>query len=144
MFKSLPVITPTVVGQNTTVTGDIESKGLVQVDGNFKGNIKANCIVVSKNGFVDGNITAIDTTVYGKINGNILSKKVSVMQKSYISGKILYLQIITEGGGDIDGELVKEKSKSFADIETFIKSDKMKSNTTIQKTEDNKKDKIKK
>ena len=66
------------IGDGTTITGDIKSKGDIRVDGSLKGSIETEGkVVVGQGGVVEGDVVCKDADVAG-----VLKAKITVIQNS--------------------------------------------------------------
>ncbi|MFA5858717.1 MAG: polymer-forming cytoskeletal protein [Elusimicrobiota bacterium] len=60
------------VGPETEIKGDINTKGLLRIDGKWSGGIVlADGVVIGEGGIANGNITAKEIIVGGKVKGNL-------------------------------------------------------------------------
>ena len=65
----------TIIGAGTAITGDIESKGDIRIDGTLKGNLTAKAkILIGPDGVVEGNVEGQQADVLGKVVGKIKVK----------------------------------------------------------------------
>ncbi len=96
----------TIVGQGTTVTGEIKSKGTVRIEGAVSGTVHCDDTVVVQetgrvkadlvagqiviSGEVEGNVFAherLEITAQGKLIGNITAPRVSIAEGVLFEGK---------------------------------------------------------
>lgn len=64
----------TVIGLESDVEGNINSNGIIKIDGLFKGDIfTSKDVIIGETGFVKGNIKANNVNLSGKMEGNIVS-----------------------------------------------------------------------
>lgn len=65
-----------IVGQGTTVTGDIRSKGTVRVEGNVSGRIYCDdTIVIQDTGRVKADLVAGQIIISGEVEGNVFAQE---------------------------------------------------------------------
>ena len=83
------------IGNGTTITGDIKSNGDVRIDGKLKGNLSiSGKLVVGPSGNIEGNVSCQNADVSGEIHGKVsvnelLSLKASAkLLGDIITGKI--------------------------------------------------------
>ena len=70
-----------IIGSETSITGDIVTKGDIRMDGKLKGNLKANGkVIIGETGFVEGTITCKNLEVLGKILGNITVEELAILK----------------------------------------------------------------
>jgi cytoskeletal protein CcmA (bactofilin family) len=64
-----------IVGEGTTVRGDVRGPGGVRVDGMVVGSIEADGpVVIGEKGAVEGSVSGRDVVVLGRVHGNISAK----------------------------------------------------------------------
>ncbi len=98
------------LAKDIKITGKIEVKSLIEIDGYFQGSIKGNEIVIRNNGFVEGEIEAINIVIRGKFEGDIKVKQLQICKDAQITGKITYEKLIVEDGASVDGQFNKIQS----------------------------------
>lgn len=113
---------PTVVSQDLHFLGNIISDGVIDFDGKIDGNIRCHTLNVRKHGIVNGEVTAEEIFVYGKVKGIIRAKNVYLYASCHIEGVILHESIAIEDGAFIDGKCKrtdKPESDSSGSYEDF-------------------------
>lgn len=106
-FKS----TPTIFSRDLQVEGNINSSGLVEIEGFVKGTIKGNSVIIRENGSVEGDLFAQTLNIRGNFNGNIKAKNISISGKAKITGFIEYSSLTVEDGACIDGQFKQISSE---------------------------------
>lgn len=103
----------TVIGPGTEFEGTIKATGVVKIDGRFTGTITTTGdIVIGDKGLVKANVSGNNTTVAGKIIGDIKSKeKTTILHKGIVEGDILTKNIIIEQGGTLKGKCTMGEDK---------------------------------
>lgn len=97
-----------IIGPNSLIKGDIESEGSIRVDGKIVGNITSlGNVIVSENAHIQGDITCINTDIYGKCEGNVKVKgKLNIHQNSSLIGDVLASCFATKEGSIFKGNCV--------------------------------------
>ncbi len=111
-----PVKEMNFVGAGTTVEGKIRSQGSVRIDGKVVGEISASeNVAVGIAGEVEGNVSAKNVTVAGKIRGSIVaSEKIVFEGKSVIRGDIRSARLVIDEGSVFDGKVsMADKSSPY-------------------------------
>ena len=102
-----PVKEMNIIGTGTVVEGKIRSQGNVRVDGKLIGEVTAGeSLSVGVTGEIEGNVTAKNVTVGGKVRGTIsASEKIVFEGKSVIRGDIRATRLIVDEGSIFDGRV---------------------------------------
>jgi len=75
--NSSPDVFDTLIGVNTFLEGNIETEGTVRIDGKIKGNVKVKGdVYIGKDANINGNISANNVYMSGRVDGNIEAKGV--------------------------------------------------------------------
>lgn len=101
---------PSIVSADMAVHGDILSAGEVQVDGAVKGNIRCAQLTVSKSGTVEGEITAEQVVVHGRVDGRIMGRKVRLTATARMDGDVVNESITIEDGAHFSGNVANAKT----------------------------------
>jgi len=112
-------MSPTVIAENTTVVGDIETRGPLMVSGNVQGNGKiGGMLSVGKSANWEGNIEARQAVLAGRVTGRILIEdKLEVSASAVISGEIVAKVLAIANGARIEGEVTVTSGKPIVKFE---------------------------
>jgi cytoskeletal protein CcmA (bactofilin family) len=113
---------PSIIGEDLTVTGNIISKGEVQVDGDVQGDVFCSTLVVGDRGRVSGGIVAEEVTVHGRITGSINALQVTLESNSHIEGDICHQALKLEHGAFFEGQSRRSDdplSQAASSVDTF-------------------------
>src|SRR5580765_2372695 len=67
-----PIGTVSIISAGTIITGNIESKGDIRIDGILKGNVSCKAkILIGPEGVVEGDITGQQADILGTVHGRI-------------------------------------------------------------------------
>lgn len=95
----------TILGENSQYEGTLNIKGSMRIDGELKGSIVADSVVISKKARVIANITAANVVVGGKLEGNIISARLIKLQdQSQVIGDIETERLMIEEGALLQGK----------------------------------------
>ena len=110
---------PTVIAENTTVVGDIETRGPLMVSGNVQGNGKiGGTLSVGKTANWEGDITARQAVLAGKVTGKVvIEDKLEVSASAVISGEIVAKVLAIANGARIEGEVTVTSGKPILKFE---------------------------
>jgi cytoskeletal protein CcmA (bactofilin family) len=96
------------LAEGTTVKGEIAFPGgKLRIEGERHGNVTtAECVEVVQNGRLNGNVLeANEIELFGKIEGNIKTKKLVVRPTGILTGNLEVEHFVMEEGGKILGEV---------------------------------------
>lgn len=99
-FKS----TPTIIARDLKIEGEVNSAGLIEIEGMIKGIIKGNSVILREEGFVEGTIIAESLSIRGRFEGDIKAKSINISSKAKVNGNIEYDSLSVEDGACIDGQ----------------------------------------
>lgn len=94
------------VGTKTVIEGVIRTEGSIRIDGRLVGDIiaKANA-AVGLTGSVEGNVTARNISVAGKVSGTVTAAEKLVLEgKSVMRGDIRAARLVVDEGAVFDGK----------------------------------------
>ena len=97
--------TSSILGPELEIHGDVKVSGSLFIYGKIFGNIQSNGTVQTANGSeVNGNITAKDVAIGGKVDGDLdVEKKVTLGDTSHLSGNLKASILTIEEGAKFDG-----------------------------------------
>ena len=117
-FKSTRI--DTLVGKDTIVKGDIHYAGGLHVEGRVKGNLVSEAsektvLVVSENGYVEGDIKGPVIILNGRVDGNVYSSNNLELAKcAKINGNVYYNLLEMEVGAEVNGSLIHQSAAQTA------------------------------
>jgi cytoskeletal protein CcmA (bactofilin family) len=85
-----PISTASIISAGTIITGNIESKGDIRIDGILKGNVSCKAkILIGPEGVVEGDITGQQADILGTVHGRIkMSGLLHLHGKANVEGDI--------------------------------------------------------
>lgn len=112
-FKA-PKIT-TVIGNGTTIHGDVNFTGGLHVDGLICGNVIVeqdgpSALTLSEQGRVEGDIRVPNVILNGTVVGDVYaSERVELAPKAKVSGTVYYNLLEMAMGAEVNGQLIHSK-----------------------------------
>ena len=93
------------IGAGMKVIGDIETSGVVKVEGTVEGNIRnARQVLLGRQGEITGDIHARDVVLGGRVSGTIYaSERVEVQGTASVHGDIQTKSIVVLEGARVNG-----------------------------------------
>jgi len=90
----------TIIGKDTLITGTIDVKGALRVDGTIKGKIIcSDCVTVGATGMVEADIESNTAIIAGHMIGNVETvDKVELQAKCELEGDIKTKSLVIEQG----------------------------------------------
>ncbi|MBA2628192.1 MAG: polymer-forming cytoskeletal protein [Gemmatimonadales bacterium] len=105
-----------IIAKDMTVSGDLETDGVVKVEGRVHGNIRAGSqVLVSPGAIVQGDVITREAVVAGEVHGTIhASERVELQASAAVMGDVLTPRIAILEGGRLSGA-VKMEINSLAE-----------------------------
>lgn len=94
-----------IIGEGMTITGDLSFSGKLKLDGDIKGDVEGEYLIVGKTGVVTGDIHTETCTCLGRVVGNIKSRNLSVVKGCRIEGNVETVNLAVESGASLTGEV---------------------------------------
>lgn len=94
---------PSIVAQDVIVEGSIATSGELHVDGTVHGNIRARSCMIDLNGVVQGEVSAEEVFVRGRVIGPIYAIHVHLGAGAHVEGDVINETISVENGAYIYG-----------------------------------------
>lgn len=97
--------TLSIVSSGTTVHGDVECSGVLNVEGRVDGSIRrARQVMLAKEGAIHGDVTADEIVVGGVIDGAVTATaRLELQTTAVVNGDILTKSIVVMEGARING-----------------------------------------
>lgn len=89
------------------VVGEIETDGVVKIEGEVEGSVRAEGqVLVAKGGVVRGDISTRQAVIAGEVHGGIFGdERVELQPSSVIDGDITAPRIVVAEGGQVNGNI---------------------------------------
>lgn len=96
-----------IIGAGMTVRGDIETAGVVKVEGTVDGHVRAKQqVLVAKGGMVHGDIETREAVIGGTADGAIrATERVEIQSGAAVNGDITTRRIAVAEGGSLNGQI---------------------------------------
>lgn len=107
-----------VIGRDLTIVGDglrIVSRGKIQVDGQIRGDVLGQEIVIGNEGHVAGLVSATKIIVHGAVDGAIRGQQVELTSKARVDADIFHASLTLEQGASFEG-----KSRRPQDLSSLV------------------------
>jgi cytoskeletal protein CcmA (bactofilin family) len=97
--------TPSIIGPELTIKGNLSTNGSVQIDGKVEGDIDSKSLTIGETAEVNGVVSASEVMVRGNMQGEIKSNTVQLSSNARITGDIVHESLAVEAGASIEGRL---------------------------------------
>lgn len=110
--KFKPPKVSTVIGQGTSVVGDLHFAGGLHLDGGVKGNVSADTgthatLTISELGNIDGDVRVDNLILNGTVVGDVYAnERVELASKARVTGTVHYRLLEMAMGAEVNGQLV--------------------------------------
>jgi cytoskeletal protein CcmA (bactofilin family) len=98
-----------------TMTGDLESEGDIQVDGQVRGHIRCAQLIVGKDATITGDIIAEEVVVRGKVKGVIRANRVRLQETACVESEIYHQTLSIEDGASYEGQIHRSQEPTKAE-----------------------------
>jgi cytoskeletal protein CcmA (bactofilin family) len=97
----------TIIGPNTSLTGDVETGGFTRIDGSIRGDVRAKGrVVIGERARIKGNVTGTNITIGGVVYGDIISDgHLVILSTAIVIGDIITRRIQADDGCFINGSV---------------------------------------
>jgi cytoskeletal protein CcmA (bactofilin family) len=96
---------PSVIASNMNVLGNIVSDGILDIDGQVDGNVRAHLVTVRPSGRITGDLIADEVLVHGRVDGLIKAQTVTLFDTARVHGTVMHESLTIEDGAVCDGKL---------------------------------------
>ncbi|WP_122465540.1 bactofilin family protein [Brevundimonas lutea] len=90
--------------------GNITGGGDLQIDGNLKGDVKVNRLIIGETGAVEGSVSAETVEVRGRVSGSVAGKTVKLYASAHVDGDITQETLQIDQGAWFQGRCSKAKT----------------------------------
>src|SRR3954469_16999133 len=96
-----------IVASDMTVIGDLETEGVIRIEGRVKGNVRAGSqVLVAQAAIIEGDLYAQEAVIAGQVNGAIHSReRVELQASALVTGDIVTPRISIVEGARVTGEV---------------------------------------
>ena len=99
--RSLSIST---ISEDLTITGNVESKGELHLNGRVQGDVRCVALVMGENAQLEGNVLAEDVMILGQLIGSVRALKVMLQSTAHVEGNLVHKSLAVEHGTHFEGE----------------------------------------
>jgi len=93
-----------VIGADLKITGNLQCKGELQIDGKVDGDIHAQRIIIGQGAHTTGNLVAEAVEVRGGVQGSIRGNTVAIQSSSRVEADVFHKSLTIEQGAFFEGK----------------------------------------
>lgn len=97
---------PSIISEDFTIRGDIESEGTLHVEGRIIGLVKANTIHVSGSGQIEGDVVCQNISIKGNVSGTVVCSDLTLASSALVKGHVSYRSITVGRGARLECDVV--------------------------------------
>ena len=100
-----------IIGVGTVITGDIQSKGDIRIDGTLSGAVKTTGkVVVGQSGTIEGDVECSNADVAGSLNAKItVAQLLSLKATAKLTGDLVTNKLAIEPGAAFTGQVDRDR-----------------------------------
>ena len=104
------------IGNGTTIKGDIESSGDIRIDGHLIGSLKSNGkVFIGQSGIMEGDLTCKQAEISGVVKGNIKTDELTALKAtSKVEVDLTTKQLLIEVGAQFTGKCVMGQQSTIS------------------------------
>ena len=91
------------IGEDLRITGNVSSKGEIHLDGEVHGDVSCVALVLGESATLEGNVTAEDVVIRGRLLGPVRGLRVTLQAMSHVEGDIYHQSLALEQGAYFEG-----------------------------------------
>src|SRR5262245_45567524 len=91
------------IGEDLQITGNVSSKGEIHLDGYVIGDVSCVALVLGETAKLEGNVTAEDVVIRGRLIGSVRGLRVTLQSMSHVEGDIYHQSLALEQGAYFEG-----------------------------------------
>ena len=76
------------IGEDLVITGNVTSKGEIQLDGQLQGDIHCVSLVLGESSRLEGGVIAEDVVIRGRLIGTVRALRVTLQSKCHVEGDL--------------------------------------------------------
>jgi cytoskeletal protein CcmA (bactofilin family) len=105
-----------IIAKDLTITGDLDSEGVVKIEGRVKGTVRAESqVLVSPGALIEGDLHTKEAIIAGEVRGSIMAAERTELQASaVVVGDIHTQRIAVLEGARVSGEVKMDGSSTVA------------------------------
>lgn len=95
---------PSLISEDMTIDGNIDSTGVVHIHGCVNGNVSAAKLSLEASGNIKGNVTVESADLLGNQRGKVVSRSLKIHSGATLKGAVVCQELTVESGAFISGK----------------------------------------
>lgn len=91
------------IGEDLRITGNVSSQGEIHLDGHVIGDVSCVALVLGETAKLEGNVTAEEVVVRGRLIGSVRALRVTLQSMSHVEGDLYHRSLALEQGAFFEG-----------------------------------------
>ena len=122
---SAPEAALSIISEGVRIIGDIESAGILKVDGVIEGSVRGTRqVLLGKSGTIRGDVSTAEAVIAGTIAGSVVASiRLELQAGGVVNGNIDTKSIIVLEGARINGTVSMADSRKVSDATTDARAD---------------------
>lgn len=108
------------IGAEVVVSGDIETKARLHVDGRIEGDIRCGTLSQGESGTIAGNIVAEEARLAGLVDGTVTARNLTLGPTARVTGDVAYEVLSIESGARIDGRFARREETGAGETPKLV------------------------
>ena len=102
--------TVSIIAPDLVINGDLQTEGVIRVEGRISGNVTAGFqILLSQGGVIEGDLATREAVLAGIVHGSVVAaERVEVQASAQVHGDIVTPRLLIQEGGHINGAIRME------------------------------------
>ena len=97
--------TPTILGSDLMITGDVTADGALLIDGRIQGGVEARMVTLGRDGEVNGRIEADEVILHGLVRGTVHARRVHLIRGCRVFADIHHDVLQIDEGAYLEGSI---------------------------------------
>lgn len=109
-----------IIASDMTVIGDLETDGVVRIEGRIRGTVRVGSqVLVAQGAVIEGDLHTQEAVIAGQVSGAIhASERVELQATAMVAGDILTPRISIVEGGRVTGEVKMDTKTEVRPVAT--------------------------
>ena len=113
--KAVPGGTPSIIGADLTIRGNMKTAGDIQLDGTLIGDVHSQSLTVGEQARIEGAVNSNSLKVSGAVVGNLEADQVVLTKSARVEGDVTHDSLEIEMGAEVEGRMHRRKG-AVADL----------------------------